>query len=517
MGVPTHQRQPHIFMHACAAWGHNKPLITLAILIAEARPNVVQTILTNATMYPKLLGEINMLPSERLDAIKERIHILNVGGMTGLRPSEVMDNVVSGFQTLYNKSGTVKCETSGKAIGGPDFPSPTFAIIDPFATYAIRGIRAVASPQEVPILSWFTSTAGAASRFSGPAELGGMPNFAISVDEEVKNSGRSFDEVVDEFFNTTKGETIRLPGYPPIYDYEMTPQAVTMPGNAAVLYALSKSTQEVEGTIGISTSALEGEAIRSLKQHFKSIGKEWFSLGPISGTPALQSSSDHDAEILSFLDRMEKQFGVKSVIYVSFGSVWYPPEVATIWAVLEELIAEKVPFIITSPSPLAQVPDNVKQRIQESGIGLHVTWAPQERVLAHSATGWFLTHGGWNSVQEALAYKVPLIFWPIAADQCLNSALITLQHRAAFELIEVRTGENGTKRPYRCGPDGPSPRFTVESAKEEFRNVLKSIRGEEGQIVRSNFVRIAEEAAKAWDNGGEAREQLEALLKIFVD
>ncbi|EEB98833.1 hypothetical protein MPER_01595 [Moniliophthora perniciosa FA553] len=227
MGVPTHQPQPHIFMHACAAWGHNKPLITLAILIAEARPNVVQTILTNAIMYPKLLGEFNMLPPERLDAVKERIHILNVGGMSGIRPVETMDNIVSGFQTLYNKSGILKCETSGKIIGGPDFPSPTFAIIDPFAMYAIRGIRAVASPQEVPILSWFTSTAGAVSRFSAPAELGGMSDFATLVDEEVKKSGRSFDEVVDELFNAAKGEAIRIPGYPPIYDYEMTPQAVS--------------------------------------------------------------------------------------------------------------------------------------------------------------------------------------------------------------------------------------------------------------------------------------------------
>ncbi|KAI3616806.1 glycosyltransferase family 1 protein [Moniliophthora roreri] len=534
MGVSERQHQPHIFMHACAAWGHNKPFITLAVLIAEARPNVMQTILTNATIYPKLMGEINMLPRERLDVVKERIHVLNVGGMTGLQPHETMDNVASAFEALYNKSGIVKCQSSGKTIGGPGFPSPTVAIIDPFSTYAIRGIRAIASPREVPILSWYTSTAGSLSRYSAPEEFGGIPDFTTLIDEEVKRSGRNFGEVADEVIlfsdlatkyahasiqvvKSVKGEIIRLPGYPPLYDYEMHPQAIEVPGQGRLLYTLQNSTYQVEGTISISNSVLEADAIRAMRQYFKSMGKEWINIGPISGTPHLPPSSDKDVEVLSFLDRMEKTFGSKSVVYISFGSLWYPPEVGTVYAILDELIAERVPFIFASASPLAQVPDDVKQRIRNSGIGLNVSWAPQERVLGHPATGWFLTHGGWNSVQEALAYKVPLIFWPMGGDQCLNSVLLTLKYKAAFELVEVRTGEKGKRRPYRCGPDGPSPRFTVESAREEFRGVLKSIRGEEGEAVRSNFMGIAEKVAKVWDEGGEAREQLETLLKIFAD
>jgi UDP:flavonoid glycosyltransferase YjiC (YdhE family) len=29
-------------------------------------------------------------------------------------------------------------------------------------------------------------------------------------------------------------------------------------------------------------------------------------------------------------------------------------------------------------------------------------------VLAHPATLWFVSHGGWNSIQEALGLRVPM-------------------------------------------------------------------------------------------------------------
>lgn len=35
-------------------------------------------------------------------------------------------------------------------------------------------------------------------------------------------------------------------------------------------------------------------------------------------------------------------------------------------------------------------------------------WAPQDAILTHPATGWFLSHGGWNSLQESFAARVPL-------------------------------------------------------------------------------------------------------------
>ncbi|KAG7090354.1 hypothetical protein E1B28_009474 [Marasmius oreades] len=69
----TSHIRKHVFGHAIIAWRHNKPLIALAILIAESRKDVVFTILTNTYIYPKILGELEKLSPERFKAIENQI------------------------------------------------------------------------------------------------------------------------------------------------------------------------------------------------------------------------------------------------------------------------------------------------------------------------------------------------------------------------------------------------------------------------------------------------------------
>jgi UDP:flavonoid glycosyltransferase YjiC (YdhE family) len=65
------------------------------------------------------------------------------------------------------------------------------------------------------------------------------------------------------------------------------------------------------------------------------------------------------------------------------------------------------PFLWSHASPFAKVPEELAARIAESRNGFHAAWAPQRAVLKHAATGWFISHGGWNSLQEALSLRVP--------------------------------------------------------------------------------------------------------------
>ncbi|EMS60552.1 UDP-glycosyltransferase 72B2 [Triticum urartu] len=59
-------------------------------------------------------------------------------------------------------------------------------------------------------------------------------------------------------------------------------------------------------------------------------------------------------------------------------------------------------------------------------MGLAVAgWAPQVRVLAHPATAGFMSHCGWNSTLESLASGVPMITWPLYAEQKMNAAILT--------------------------------------------------------------------------------------------
>jgi hypothetical protein len=54
---------------------------------------------------------------------------------------------------------------------------------------------------------------------------------------------------------------------------------------------------------------------------------------------------------------------------------------------------------------------------------IYTSFAPQLQILAHPAIGGFLTHCGWNSITESIAMGVPMIAWPLGADQMLNSRL----------------------------------------------------------------------------------------------
>ncbi|KOM56599.1 hypothetical protein LR48_Vigan10g249100 [Vigna angularis] len=56
--------------------------------------------------------------------------------------------------------------------------------------------------------------------------------------------------------------------------------------------------------------------------------------------------------------------------------------------------------------------------------GKIVQWAPQQKVLNHSAIASFVSHCGWNSTMEGLCNGVPFLCWPYFADQIYNKAYI---------------------------------------------------------------------------------------------
>ncbi|KAL0577516.1 hypothetical protein V5O48_004457 [Marasmius crinis-equi] len=516
MSVPTFSK--HIFCHSIVAWGHNKPLITLAILIAEMRKDVAITIFTNVLMYPNIMGELAKLPQERFKAIERQINVLHVV-QPNPNPFHHAVEIVPEFEKLFKQSGTITCLTSGKAIDAAYFPPPSVAIVDPFAPYLLEGIRSMATPEQVPVVAWITGSAGPVLMLWGPERHGGKGDFVSKLEEEMKKGKSQVEAYETEHVCGISGEVVQIPGYPPFFDYEQEPQGVPEAHRGNHVEFLTegyKFFQKSQGAIVIATSVLEKEAVEASREYFTSIGMDYFTIGPMSVIPTPNKAGDPVTDqVRSFLESMKSQFGDKSVLYMSFGTFWWPAESSIIYGIIDQLIAEKKPFLLAHPSPLIQPDEQVLEKIRACPTAMETRWAPQEAILSHPATGWFLTHGGWNSVQEAFTYRVPLVFWPTGADQPLNAMLLALKFEAAFELIEVRTGKLGTRKPYRLG-DKPTPKFTVESAKEEFGQLLKDIKGEKGASVRKNFEDLCDKIAKVWDEDGEARQQVNAFLNRYV-
>jgi UDP:flavonoid glycosyltransferase YjiC (YdhE family) len=55
-------------------------------------------------------------------------------------------------------------------------------------------------------------------------------------------------------------------------------------------------------------------------------------------------------------------------------------------------------------------------------------------VLAHGAVGGFVTHCGWNSVLEAIMGGVPMLAWPMYAEQRMNKVFLVEELRLAVAL-----------------------------------------------------------------------------------
>ncbi|TKY48352.1 UDP-glycosyltransferase 92A1 [Spatholobus suberectus] len=88
------------------------------------------------------------------------------------------------------------------------------------------------------------------------------------------------------------------------------------------------------------------------------------------------------------------------------------------------------------------LPEGFIGRVRESGKGLVVhDWAPQVEILSHAAVSAFLSHCGWNSVLESLSQGVPILGWPMAAEQFYNCKLLEEEVGVCVEVARGKSCE----------------------------------------------------------------------------
>ncbi|XP_054815308.1 UDP-glycosyltransferase 92A1 [Prosopis cineraria] len=88
------------------------------------------------------------------------------------------------------------------------------------------------------------------------------------------------------------------------------------------------------------------------------------------------------------------------------------------------------------------LPPGFLGRIQESRKGLiAIDWAPQLEILSHKAVSAFLSHCGWNSALEALSHGLPILGWPMAAEQFFNCKFLEQQVGVCVEVARGKSCE----------------------------------------------------------------------------
>jgi UDP-glucosyl transferase 73C len=151
-----------------------------------------------------------------------------------------------------------------------------------------------------------------------------------------------------------------------------------------------------------------------------------------------------------------------------------------------------------------------EERFEErnKGRGLIIRgWAPQVLILSHPSIGGFLTHCGWNSTLEGISAGVPLITWPLFADQFLNEKLVTQVLRIGVSV--------GVEFPMKFGEE---EKLGVLVKKEDIKEAICMVmdEGEESNERRERASKLSEMATIAVEKGGSSYLNMNLLVQDIM-
>jgi UDP-N-acetylglucosamine:LPS N-acetylglucosamine transferase len=235
--------------------------------------------------------------------------------------------------------------------------------------------------------------------------------------------------------------------------------------------------------------------------YVKTLGRKAWHIGPLSlcnidseekAYRGKDSSIDQHV-CLKWLD-MKK---LNSVVYICFGSManFSNSQLQEIAIGLE---ASGQNFIWVVPkSDEDWKLEEFEKRMEGKGLIIR-GWAPQVLILEHEAIAAFVTHCGWNSILEGVAAGVPMVTWPIAAEQFYNEKLVT-------DVLKIGV-PIGVKKWSRLEGD-----FVQCDVVEKV--VKRIIEGEEALEMRNKVKVLSKLAKKAVKKEGSSWLDLNALIE----
>ncbi|TFY68832.1 hypothetical protein EVJ58_g776 [Rhodofomes roseus] len=502
--VPTGS---HLVLFAYEAWGHARPLCNLAARLAQGAEGTTVTFLTTPAFYDRVNSELlrNFDADEPHPLDRIRVIALNNPGAHALDTEGLHEAFAEALEKLV-KGLPLQCVHTGTTYNA--VPRPKAVIID--------AVRRLSGPdQPIKVFAWIAAAASIMFRMSAPERLGGIGDLLAKSAEEATLKQVEIAEAAGDIAYGTSGTVVNIPGLPPMYDYEIEPQ--TSMGGKALNGGLCLLTYQVlnacDGIIHASPECYEPGTIAALRQWMVETTRPLYCAGPMValGTRAEdveKQQSDNTAGIDDFLASTLSRYGERSLLYISFGTVYWPMEPEKIWAFLNAVLDLKIPFLISHASPYLNVPSGMADKVKQCGHGLLTKYTPQQHILHHPATGWFLTHCGHNSTIEAICAGVPMICWPFFFDQPLNSLHLTQNLGVAYELFNVRTG-SGLRPVHRLGK---APEGTPDSVKEEAREVLSLAFGEDGKRKREKMQALQQKVLDARSKQGASTRDIQAFL-----
>ncbi|KAL6990254.1 hydroquinone glucosyltransferase, partial [Sarracenia purpurea var. burkii] len=313
----------------------------------------------------------------------------------------------------------VRAAVSEIVAGLPESTRLAGFVIDMFCTQMID----VADEFGVPAYVYFTSNASFLGLILHLQKLQDDHNFDVT---ELEDSDA--DLAIPTFSN-------------PVPTKILPSVLVEKEGSSKVFLRIAKKLRETKGIMINTFEALEFHAVNTLSGDDKI--PPLYPVGPILNLDdGSNEGRNQSEEIMRWLDNLLPS----SVVFLCFGSMGsfdetQVMEIATalessghrfLWALRRPPPKGKIGIPGDYENPNEVLPEGFLERTAE--IGKVIGWAPQVTVLSHPAVGGFVSHCGWNSTLESLWYGVPVVTWPMYAEQQGNAFQMVKEFGLAVEI-----------------------------------------------------------------------------------
>ncbi|KAK4586977.1 hypothetical protein RGQ29_023919 [Quercus rubra] len=192
----------------------------------------------------------------------------------------------------------------------------------------------------------------------------------------------------------------------------------------------------------------------------------------------------------------------QSVVYVLFGSgatLSHEQMIELAWGL--EMSKQRFVWVVRAPTEesgdkayLNGIMGGVfVSRIQNVGFVIS-DWVSQVHILSHPSIGAFISHCGWNSTLESILNGVPIITFPLFAEQKMNATILIEEFGMAVRL-EVLSSKK------------------VVGREEIQKKVRKIMVDKERHGIKDKVNELKYSAEKALCKGGSSYEALSELAK----
>ncbi|KAL1290488.1 scopoletin glucosyltransferase [Arachis hypogaea] len=300
-----------------------------------------------------------------------------------------------------------------------------------------------------------------------------------------------------------------LPGEIKMLRTQLPPASIT--GETNPLTEFFKEANESEGKCYgvVVNSFYELESVYADYSR-NGLGRKAWHIGPLSlcnkdteeKSQRGKDASIDENECLKWLDTKKPN----SVVYICFGSIanFEDSQLREIALGLEASGQDFI-WVVKNNKKEGEAKEEwllegFEKRMEGTGLIIR-GWAPQVLILGHQAIGAFVTHCGWNSTLEGVAAGVPMVTWPMGAEQFYNEKLVT-------EVLKIGV------------PVGVKKWARMVKVSVEWEAIEKAVKkimvGEEAEEMRMKANVLSQLANAAVENGGSSYSDLGALIHELV-